>query len=64
MARQPASSVRITKTRSGGTRIRATGGAAQALFDAMCKAHGLDNPAQPEPAQPEAQPTEKTSGAA
>jgi hypothetical protein len=56
MARQPASSFRITKTRSGATRVRATGSAAQALFDAMCKAHGLDNPVKPEPTQDEPKP--------
>jgi hypothetical protein len=43
MAKQPASTVRITKTRNGAS-IRATGKAAQFLFDAMCKAHNLPNP--------------------
>lgn len=62
MARQLTSTVRISKTRNG-TRVRATGGAAQALFDAMCKAHGLDTPGKQEPADKPAEATTEPGAA-
>lgn len=48
MLRKPTSSIRITKTRTG-TRVRATGFAAQALFDAMAANVRPEPVAAPEP---------------
>lgn len=51
MARGVTSSLRITRTKTG-TRVRATGSAANALFSALCEAHQLDNPLKKGDAKP------------